>query len=278
MAFNPLDILWGIWQFIKDLYMIITNFDKMIKFTNFSLFLIISPYLVKLIPFPFLYMMAKMKDKKNKAAFGKNLAAFDKKINNQIDSGAKIEINEEQYGYLPQATKDRLKSMQKGGMGALSVFMSSPGIMEYIQTIFFIIFIYYWETSGKCGAAVDKKRTENEKIINEKEKITGDLKNGKAQRDEAQSKINNAKKTINNLGLGYSFTQLFWDGLYTAIIPMLFYFGYYTFLVFVPFVGMALKIIQMIPIINKIFGGTLIYFFYNVMRNFRDITKRNKCQ
>jgi len=278
MAFNPLDILWGIWQFIKDLYLIITNFDQMIKFTNFSLFLIISPYLVKLIPFPFLYMMAKMKDKKNKAAFGKNLAAFDKKINNQIDSGAKIEINEEQYGYLPQATKDRLKSMQKGGMGALSVFMSSPGIMEYIQTIFFIIFIYYWETSGKCGAAVDKKRTENEKIINEKEKITGNIKEPYLKRQEAQKIIDNAKKTNSNLGLGYSFTQLFWDGLYTAIIPMIFYFGYYTFLVFVPFLGMALKIIQMIPIINKIFGGTLIYFFYNVMRNFRDITKRNKCQ
>ena len=278
MAFNPLDILWGIWQFIKDLWMIITNFDKMIKFTNFSLFLIISPYLVKLIPFPFQYMMAKMKEKKNKAAFAKNLAAFDQKINNQIDSGAKIEINEEQYGYLPQTTKDRLKSMQKGGMGALSVFMSSPGIMEYIQTIFFIIFIYYWETSGKCGETVNKKRKENENIIKENEKITGDLKNERTPRAKAQSKIDNAKKTINNLGLGYSFTQLFWDGLYTAIIPMLFYFGYYTFLVFVPFVGMALKIVQMIPIINKIFGGTLIYFFYNIMRNFRDITKRNKCQ
>jgi hypothetical protein len=61
------------------------------------------------------------------------------------------------------------------------------------------------------------------------------------------------------------------------MIPMIFYFGYYTFLVFLPFVGLGLKIIQMIPIINKIFGGTLIYFFYNIMRNFRDVTERNKC-
>jgi len=277
MAFNPMDILWGLWQFIKDLWMIFTNLDKMAQFTNFSLFLIIAPYLVKLIPFPFQYMMAKMKEKKNKAAFAKNLAAFDQKINSQIDSGAKIEINEEQYGYLPQATKDKLKNMKKGGAGMLSVFMSSPGIMEYIQTIFFIIFIYYWERSGKCSEATDKKRKENENIIKEKEKITGDLKIGKKQRDEAQSKIDNAKKTINNLGLGYSFTQLFWDGLYTSIIPMIFYFGYYTFLMFVPFVGIALKIVQMIPIINKIFGGTLIYFFYNIMRNFREVTKRSKC-
>jgi hypothetical protein len=263
MAFNPLDILWGIWQFIKDLYMIFTNLDKMVKFTNFSLFLIFAPYLVKIIPFPFQYMMAKMKEKKDKAAFSKNLAAFDQKINTQIDSGAKIQINEEQYSYLPQVTKDRLKNMQKGGVGALSVFLSSPGFIEYIQTLFFIVFIYYWETSGKCGGENDKKKKELEKI-------TGDMKKGKGDRDAAQAKID-------GLGLGYSFNQLFWDGLYTAMIPMIFYFGYYTFLVFIPFVGLGLKIIQMIPIINKIFGGTLIYFFYNIMRNFRDVTERNKC-
>jgi hypothetical protein len=237
MAFNPLDILWGIWQFIKDLYMIFTNLDKMVKFTNFSLFLIFAPYLVKIIPFPFQYMMAKMKEKKDKAAFAKNLAAFDQKINTQIDSGAKIQINEEQYGYLPQATKDRLKNMQKGGAGALSVFLSSPGIIEYIQTLGLIIFIYYWEKSSEC--AKNKKKEDT--------------------------------------SLGYSFKQLFWDGLYTAIIPMIFYFGFYTFLMFVPFIGIALKMIQMIPVINKIFAGTLIYFFYNLMRNFRDVTKRNKC-
>jgi uncharacterized membrane protein len=261
MAFNPLDILWGIWQFIKDLYMIFTNLDKMVKFTNFSLFLIFAPYLVKIIPFPFQYMMAKMKEKKDKAAFSKNLAAFDQKINTQIDSGAKIQINEEQYSYLPQATKDRLKNMQKGGAGALSVFMSSPGFIEYIQTLFFIVFIYYWEASEKCNDADDKKRKELEQI-------TGNLKKGKTDRADAQAKID---------ALGYSFKQLFWDGLYTAMIPMIFYFGYYTFLVFLPFVGLGLKIIQMIPIINKIFGGTLIYFFYNIMRNFREVTKRNKC-
>jgi hypothetical protein len=272
------DILGGIWQFIKDMWMIFTNFDKMIKFSEFSLLLILAPFLVKILPFPFQYMMGKMKDKKNKAAFAKNLSAFDKKINNQIDLGQKIQINEEQFGYLPQITKDRLKKMQKGGFGAMSVLASSPGFIEYISTILLIVFVYWWETSGKCGVVVNKKRKDNENLIKEKEKITGDLKNGKKMRDEAQSNIDNAKKTIKNLGLGYSFTQLFWDGLYTSIIPMIIYFGYYTFLIFIPFVGMALKIIQMIPIVNKLFGGTMIYFFYNVMRNFRDITNRNKCQ
>ena len=182
-------------------------------------------------------MMAKARERKNKAAFAKNLAAFDQKINNQIDSGAKITINEEQYGYLPQATKDRLKNMQKGGAGMLSVFLSSPGIMEYLQTILLIVFIFYWEQSTKCGAAKDKKKKELEKI-------TGDMKKGKGDRDAAQAKID-------ALGLGYSFQQLFWDGLYTSIIPMLFYFGYYTFLMFVPFVGIALKIIQMIHQMNR---------------------------
>tara|TARA_B110000285_G_scaffold190263_1_gene217409 strand:+ start:291 stop:1145 length:855 start_codon:yes stop_codon:yes gene_type:complete len=280
------DIFLGIWQFIKDMWMIFTNFDKMIKFSEFSLLLILAPFLVKILPFPFQYMMGKMKYNRDKASFAKNLSAFNKKINNQIDLGQKIQINSEQFGYLPQITKDRLKNMQKGvkkgvqegGFGAMSVLASSPGFIEYISTILLIVFVYWWETSGKCGVAVNKKRTDNENLIKEKEKITGDLKNGKGVRDEAQSNIDNAKKTIKNLGLGYSFTQLFWDGLYTSIIPMIMYFGFYTFLIFIPFIGMALKIIQMIPIVNKLFGGTMIYFFYNVMRNFRDITKRNKCQ
>jgi hypothetical protein len=254
----------NILQFFKDLWNIFTNFDKMVKFSNTSLWLIIAPYLVKLIPFPFQYMMTKARERKNKAAFSKNLAAFDQKINNQINSGAKITINEEQYSYLPQATKDRLKNMQKGGAGALSVFLSSPGIMEYLQTILLIVFIYYWEKSSKCSEKTDKKRKELEKI-------TGNMKKGKKDRNAAQAKID-------ALGLGYSFQQLFWDGLYTSIIPMLFYFGYYTFLMFIPLVGIVLKIIQMIPFINKFFGGTLIYFFYNIMRNFRDVTKKNKCQ
>lgn len=251
-------------QFFKDLWMIITNFDKMFKFSNTSLWLIFAPFLVKLIPFPFQYIMAKTRERKNKAAFAKNLAAFDKKINNKIDSGVKITINERQYGYLPQTTKDRLKNMQKGGAGVLSVFLSSPGIIEYLQTILLIIFIFYWEQSTKCGEKVDKKRKELEKI-------TKNLKKGKGDRDAAQAKID-------GLGLGYSFQQLFWDGLYASIIPMIFYFGYYTFLMFVPLVGLALKIVQMIPIVNKLFGGVLIYFFYNIARNFRDVTKRSKCQ
>lgn len=260
MAFEPLDILWGIWQFIKDLYMIFTNFDKMVDFSNTSLWLIIAPYLVKILPFPILYIMSKMKERK----FAKKMANFDKQVNNKIDMGEKFDLTQEQIDYLSQSTKERLMGIQRGGAGVLSVLMSSPGLMEYLQTILLIVFIYYWERSTKCGAKKDKKKKELEKI-------TGDMKNGKGKRDEAQAKID-------GLGLGYSFQQLLWDGLYTSIIPIIFYFGYYTFLMFIPFVGIALKIVQMIPIINKIFGGTLIYFFYNIMRNFRDVTKRNKCQ
>jgi len=257
------DILWGIWQFIKDMWKIFTNFDKMIKFTDFSLLLIIAPFLVKIIPFPFQYIMGKMRENKRKAEFEQNLSIFDKSINTKIDLGQKIDISESDFAYLPQTTKDRLKNM-KGGFGALSVLASSPGFIEYISTILLIVSVYWWETSKKCGRETDKKRKEYKNI-------TGNLKNGKKDRDEAQMKIN-------KLGLGYSINNLLWNGLYTSIIPMIMYFGYYTFLLFVPFLGMALKIIQMIPIVNKIFGGTLIYFFYNIMRNFRDITKRNKCE
>ena len=258
------DIFGGIWQFLKDMWMIFTNFDKMINFSEFSLLLILAPFLVKILPFPFQYIIGKMKDNRNKALFAKNLSAFDKNINNQIDLGQRIEINPEQYEYLPQITKDRLQNMQTGGFGVMSILASSPGFIEYISTILLIVFVYWWETSKKCGGETDKKRKDYEKI-------TGDLKNGKTMREEAQEKIN-------NLGLGYSFRQLLWDGLYTSIIPMIIYFGYYTFLIFVPFIGVGLKVIQMIPIVNKLFGGTMIYFFYNVMRNFREITKKNKCQ
>lgn len=250
----------NILQFFKDLWNIFTNFDKMVKFSNTSLWLIIAPYLVKILPFPFLYIMSKMKERK----MAKKMANFDKQVNNKIDMGEKFDLTQEQIGYLSQSTKERLMGMQQGGAGVLSVFLSSPGFIEYISTILLIVFVYYWESSEKCGSEADKKRKEYEKI-------TKDLKNGKGKRDEAQAKLN-------NLGLGYSFTQLFWDGLYVSIVPMIFYFGYYTFLMFVPLIGIALKIIQMIPIINKLFGGVLIYFFYNIARNFRDVTKRSKCQ
>lgn len=250
----------NILQFFKDLWMIFTNFDKMVKFSNTSLWLIIAPYLVKILPFPILYFMSKMKERK----FAKKMANFDKQVNNKIDMGEKFDLTQEQIGYLSESTKEKLMGMQRGGAGVLSVFLSSPGFIEYISTILLIIFVYYWESSEKCGSETDKKRKELEKI-------TKNLKNGKGKRDEAQAKIN-------NLGLGYSFTQLLWDGLYISIVPMIFYFGYYTFLMFIPLIGIALKIIQMIPIINKLFGGVLIYFFYNIARNFRDVTKRSKCQ
>jgi hypothetical protein len=76
----------------------------------------------------------------------------------------------------------------------------------------------------------------------------------------------------------YEHMQLLNDGLWTCVIPMIIYIGYYTFFKLIPLIGPIISMINHLPIINHIVGGGLLYIIYNILRNYRELKNKNKCK
>ena len=362
------------WQLLSDLWMIITRFDEMFKFTPISLFLIPASYTVKILPLPLTYLLWTMKKARDKIKFNKNKNSFIKKIDKKIELGQKIDITEEQFGHLPQTTKDKLKNLNKtGGKNfLLDMFSTRPDIFEFVMTVGLIMLIFYWEQVPKCSKHLEDKMknlkkdvTELEKEVAKMQEKSGDdkkkddkkkdnkkkddkEKDDKEPKEQAmtleeededgeenknknkddkkkndfdwdtcrkkqnhsrkycekkqkeakkenfstkenfsskdlQKKEENLKKKSKELKdlednwLSFDLTKILWDGFMHTITPMGMYIGYWYGFQYIPYVGIFFKIITKIPVISNLFGGLFIYFFYNIMRNLRDITKRNSC-
>ena len=141
----------------------------------------------------------------------------------------------------------------------------------------------------------DKKKDDNKKDDKKKDdkkkddKKKDDKKKKKKENfsvkdlDKKREILNNRSKELEKLEsnwVSFDLTKILWDGFMHVITPL----GFYIFLWYVmpmivdPFgIGPMFKILTRIPVIPNLLFGGIMCLLYNMMRNLRDITKRNSC-
>jgi len=131
---------------------IIKNPFSVLKFTDFSLFIIFAPWIINLLLFPIKKIQLARQQQKQQ----KQLEEYYTKL---------AETNPEYY----QQLYNQQQMQMIGGASVMNVLSSSPGITDYISIYLFIFFMYIIEKRDICNKKhkkdSDKESYSNWKLI-----------------------------------------------------------------------------------------------------------------